>query len=169
MTLLAERTPLFVPPIDRFEADGLTWAIDADAPNWIAVDAGGAHLLAAVSAEPGVAFGTLVARHARDRSLEAGRAWLEVHDFLRALDRARFLSDAPFLRPAYPGRSALAPPEGIRELWIQINNACNLSCAHCLVSSGPGESPGIAPEALRGIVDRAAALGLERLYVTGGE
>jgi len=169
MTVLAERTPLFVPPLDRFESGGLTYAIDAEAPNWIAVDASGAAVLDVLAAEPGIAFGTLVARHARERALEAGRAWLEIHDFLRALDRAGFLADAAFLRAPYPGRAALAPPEGLRELWIQINNACNLACAHCLVSSGPGGDPGVAPDALRRLVDRAAAMGLERLFVTGGE
>ncbi|HET9794333.1 MAG TPA: radical SAM protein, partial [Thermoanaerobaculia bacterium] len=169
MTVLAERTPLFVPPLDRFETGGRTYAIDAAAPNWIAVDEPGAAVLDAIAAEPGIAFGTLVARHAREREREAGRAWLEIHDFVRALDRAGFLAPEPFRRPEYPGRAALASPEGLRELWIQVNNACNLSCAHCLVSSGPGGDPGIEPEALRRLVDRASAMGLERLYVTGGE
>ncbi len=169
MTVLAERTPLFVPPLDRFERDGLTYAIDAGAPNWMAVDADGAVLLDRLAQAPGIAFGTLVARHVSGSPREAGKAWLEVHDFLRALDRAGFLSDREFRREPYAGRAALAPPEGLRELWIQINNACNLTCTHCLVSSGPGGAPGVDPEAFRRLVDRAAEMGLERLYLTGGE
>ncbi|HMA29040.1 MAG TPA: methyltransferase domain-containing protein, partial [Thermoanaerobaculia bacterium] len=82
---------------------------------------------------------------------------------------AGMLSDAPFVREPYPGRAALVEPAGLRELWLQINNACNLTCAHCLVSSGPGGAPGIDPRALARIVDRANELGMERLYVTGGE
>jgi MoaA/NifB/PqqE/SkfB family radical SAM enzyme/SAM-dependent methyltransferase len=169
MTVLAERTPLFVPPLHRFESDGVTYAIDAEAPNWIAVDGPGAALLGALADAPGIPFGAFVARHAAEARLEAGKAWLEIHDFLRALDRSGLLADREFRREPYPGRSAVVAPEGLRELWLQINNACNLTCTHCLVSSGPGESPGIDPAALVRLVDRASALGLERLYVTGGE
>jgi len=110
-----------------------------------------------------------VARYAGERQLEAGKAWVHVHDFLRALHRAGMLSEKPFARAPYPGRAALVTPHGLRELWLQINNACNLSCAHCLVSSGPGKEPGLPLKRLRGIVDRAVALGVERLYITGGE
>lgn len=173
MTVLAERTPLHIPALYTFTEDGILYAVDHEAPNWIAVDARGGELLRAIRAaeETGVplAFGTCVARWAADHQLEAGKAWLHVHDFLRALDRAGMLSDAPFVREPYPGRAALIKPAGLRELWLQINNACNLTCMHCLVSSGPGGAPGIDPEALVRLVDRAKQLGMERLYVTGGE
>lgn len=170
MTILAERTPLHVPALHLFEDDGLTYAVDAAAPNWIVVEQAGRSVLEAIAQGGGaVTFGELVARYARDRQLELGKAWVHVHDFLRALDRAGMLADRPFARAPYPGRLALVAPRGLRELWLQINNACNLSCAHCLVSSGPGQERGLPLERLLAIVDRAAALGLERLYVTGGE
>jgi 7,8-dihydro-6-hydroxymethylpterin dimethyltransferase len=170
MTILAERTPLHVPPLHLFEDDGLTYGVDAAAPNWIVVEPTGRELLDAISVAPGsLTFGGLVARHAAGRQVEAGRAWLHVHDFLQALDRAGILSDEPFTREPYPGRQALVAPQGLRELWLQINNACNLSCTHCLVSSGPGKEPGLPLEQLVGLVDRAVQLGLERLYITGGE
>jgi MoaA/NifB/PqqE/SkfB family radical SAM enzyme/SAM-dependent methyltransferase len=60
-------------------------------------------------------------------------------------------------------------PTTLRELWLHTNNSCNLACTHCLVSSGPGETPGLAPQQLRRVVDEALALGVERFYVTGGE
>jgi MoaA/NifB/PqqE/SkfB family radical SAM enzyme len=110
-----------------------------------------------------------VARHAAERRLEAGKAWLHVHDFAAALGRAGMLAAEPRAAAPYPGRSALVSPQGLRELWLQINNACNLACTHCLVSSGPGGLAGLPPETIRRLVDRAAELGLERLYVTGGE
>ncbi len=173
MTVLSDRTPLFLPPLDRFDESGLSFFIDAGAPNWIAVESGGAGLLArvgdAASSGSPLTFGDLVSSHALEEKLEAGKAWVQVHDFLRALDRAGMLASDPFRRPAYPGRAALVEPKGIRELWIHINNACNLACSHCLVSSGPGGLPGSEPEFLAGLVDRAAELGLERVYVTGGE
>ncbi len=173
MTVLQERTPLHVPALHTFTEDDILYAVDPEAPNWIAVDARGGELLRAIRAagetgEP-LAFGALVARWAAEKRLEAGKAWLHVHDFLRALDRAGMLSEAPLVREPYPGRAALIKPAGLRELWLQINNACNLTCTHCLVSSGPGGAPGIDTGALVRLVDRAAQLGMERLYVTGGE
>ena len=173
MIVLAERTPLHIPALYTFTEDHVFYAVDGEAPNWIAVDARGRELLRTIRAaeETGapLAFGSCVARWAADHQLEAGKAWLEVHDFLRALDRAGMLSDKPFVREPYPGRAALIEPAGLRELWLQINNACNLTCTHCLVSSGPGGAPGIDPEALVRLVDRAVQLGMERLYITGGE
>ena len=172
MTVLAERTPLHLPDLHLFARDGITYAVDPEAPNWIAVDERGESLLATIrsaAAETPLAFGSLVARYAAERQLEAGKAWVHGHDFVRALDRAGMLSETPFVRAPYPGRPALIAPEGLRELWLQINNACNLTCTHCLVSSGPGGAPGVDPEALVRLVDRAKALGMERLYITGGE
>jgi MoaA/NifB/PqqE/SkfB family radical SAM enzyme/SAM-dependent methyltransferase len=173
MTVLAERTPLHIPALHTFESDGVFYAVDPEAPNWIAVDARGERILSEIRSgqEAGapVAFGSLVAHWAAAHQLEAGKAWVHVHDFLRALDRAGLLADAPFVRAPYPGRAALIRPAGLRELWLQINNACNLACTHCLVSSGPGGAPGIDSAALVRLVDRAKELGTERFYVTGGE
>ncbi|HLE84916.1 MAG TPA: radical SAM protein, partial [Thermoanaerobaculia bacterium] len=173
MIELAPSTPLHLPELHTFEENGITYAVDPAAPNWVAVERSGAELLAAVSeaqaAGAPLAFGALVARHAAERRLEAGKAWLHVHDFVSALARSGLLTSEPVALAPYPGRAALARPEGLRELWLQVNNACNLACAHCLVSSGPGGLPGLPAETLVRLVDRAAALGLERLFVTGGE
>jgi MoaA/NifB/PqqE/SkfB family radical SAM enzyme/SAM-dependent methyltransferase len=173
MIELAPSTPLHLPELHTFEENGITYAVDPAAPNWVAVERPGAELLAAVSeaqaAGAPLAFGALVARHAAERRLEAGKAWLHVHDFVGALVRSGLLTSEPVAPAPYPGRAALARPEGLRELWLQVNNACNLACAHCLVSSGPGGLPGLPAETLVRLVDRAAALGLERLFVTGGE
>ena len=173
MTVLAERTPLHVPGLHLFSKGDLHYAVHADAPNWVALDGRAQEILdvvreAGATGSP-ISFGGLVSRYAAEHQLEAGKAWLHVHDFLRALDRAGLLSDAPFASEPYPGRAALVKPDGLRELWLQVNNACNLTCTHCLVSSGPGGAPGVDPAALVRLVDRAKELGMERLYVTGGE
>ncbi len=170
MPALASRTRLHVPALHLFEHDGLSYAIDAAAPNWIVVEPEGRRLLDAISSARGaLTVGELVSRYARERGVETGRAWVAVHDFLGALERAGMLARAAFPREPYPGRLALVQPDGLRELWLQINNACNLACAHCLVSSGPGEDRGPPLDFLIAVVNRAADLGLERLYVTGGE
>ena len=173
MTVFAERTPLHVPELHFFEEGGIEYATDGDAPNWIAVEERGGQLLRAIAAgsragDP-LTFGGLVAQYAAERQLEAGKAWLHVHDFAAALDRAGMLSGEAFSRDVYRGRAELIEPAGLRELWIQINNACNLACTHCLVSSGPKGIGGLPPEKIRAIVDRAHELGLERLFITGGE
>ena len=173
MIELTERTPLHLPELHSFEAGGITYAVDAAAPSWIAVERDGAELLAMIerAQERGRphSLGSLVAQYAAQRRLEAGKAWLHVHDFTTALARTGMLHASPPAVEPYPGRAALLEPDGLRELWLQVNNACNLACTHCLVSSGPGGLPGLPAEALVHLVDRAAALGLERLYVTGGE
>lgn len=169
MTELARDTPLHLPQLHRFDSDGVTYAIDSEAPNWIAVDERGAALLASIESEPGVTFGELVARYASEKQVEAGKAWLHVHDFLAALSRAAVLQHTPVERAAYAGRAALVQPSGLRELWLHINNACNLTCEHCLVSSGPDGLAGLSAEELIATVDSAVSLGAERVYITGGE
>ncbi len=170
MTVLADRTPLHVPELHWFEDDGLMYAVDSAAPNWLVVEPAGRDVLETIARGQGsTTFRELVAQYVGDRQMEPGKAWVHVHDFLRAVDRAGMLSDKPFDREPYPGRAAVVSPQGLRELWLQVNNACNLSCAHCLVSSGPGKEAGLPLERLRAIVDRSVELGLERLYITGGE
>jgi len=170
---LDDQVPLHVPPLHLFGEGGLTYAIDAESPNWIATGARGEEILRLLirGQEKGSpeSVSSLAARYASTRSCEPSVAWMHVHDFVGELARARMVSAHPVRISPYPGRSALLYPQGLRELWIQINNACNLTCAHCLVSSGPGGAPGLEPEALRKLVVRAAALGVERFYLTGGE
>jgi pyruvate-formate lyase-activating enzyme len=170
VTVLEDRTPLHLPELHLLEEDGLTHAVDGAAPNWVAVDSAGRFLLEALrAADHTITFGELTSRYAGRYGLGAGKAWLHVHDFLTSLDRAGMLSDQPFPATRYPGRSALIRPEGLRELWLQLNNNCNLACGHCLVGSGPGKEIGLPLERLKAIVDQAVELGTERLYITGGE
>jgi 7,8-dihydro-6-hydroxymethylpterin dimethyltransferase len=164
---LTEQTPLFVPGLHRFTQDGITYAIDPESPNWIALEENGAAMLELL--EPSMTLGALVSRWSSARGIETGKAWVHAHDFVRALERAGFVAAQPFERAPYEGRAAVVKPRGLRELWLQINNACNLTCTHCLVSSGPKGIGGLPAETLVDLVDDAAALGAERLYITGGE
>src|SRR5262245_25088712 len=173
MNTLTAQTALHVPALSFLDGEGFTCAVDAEAPNWVALDVRGTELLrqiaAATAQSAPLTFAALVARYATAHGLEAGKAWLHVHDFLAALSRASMLFDEPIHREPYAGRSAYIQPRGLRELWLQINNACNLTCTHCLVSSGPGGIPGLATDEIVAVIDAAAALGVERVYVTGGE
>ncbi len=57
-----------------------------------------------------------------------------------------------------------------RALTIAITGACNLRCRHCWVEAGMPTSAGHAPagEVLR-LVDGFAALGVDTIWITGGE
>src|SRR5260370_18981532 len=70
---LATGTPLQVTDLDWFEDDGLSYAVDAAAPNWIVVEPAGRHLLEIIASHDGsITFGALVARYAGERQGEAG-------------------------------------------------------------------------------------------------
>jgi len=167
MPHLTEKTIVYAPPHFAFSEDEVSFFLDEAAPHWVAVDSRGAEILHWLDGE--TPFSALVARYASKKGLEAGKAWLHVHDFLQAGLRPGFLSLTPFERPPYVGRARYVRPEGLRELWLHTNNSCNLACSHCLVSSGPGETPGLPGEAFRRIVSEAVAIGAERFYMTGGE
>ena len=64
----------------------------------------------------------------------------------------------------YLGRSAYLTVDRLHELWIQVNDFCNLACAHCLVSSGPTEGHGLTTGRLRDVIDQAVTLGVERFF-----
>src|SRR5262249_36199050 len=75
MLVPSERTPLHVPELHVFVEDGITYAVDADAPNWVALDEAGArllHELRSSTAAP-ASFGALVAKTAADGGLETGK------------------------------------------------------------------------------------------------
>jgi MoaA/NifB/PqqE/SkfB family radical SAM enzyme/SAM-dependent methyltransferase len=167
MPHLSEKSIVHAPPLYRFREGEIDYFVDEEGPHWIAVDDRGAEIIRGLDGR--TAFGELVARYASCRGLEAGKAWLHTHDFLQACLRAGFLALTPFERPSYEGRGRHAAPSGLRELWLHTNNSCNLVCAHCLVSSGPLETPGLSPEALREVVAEALDIGVERFYLTGGE
>ena len=167
MPHLSERTILHAPPTHQFRDGEIDFFLDADGPHWVAVDDRGSEILQQVDGSR--PFSELVSLYGAKRGLEAGKAWLHVHDFVQANLRAGFLRTHAFERTAYEGRSRYAKPEGLKELWLQTNNSCNLACTHCLVSSGPGGTAGLPPEGLRRVVDEALGMGVERFYVTGGE
>lgn len=167
MPHLSEKTVLHAPRAFSFREDAMDFFLDEEKPHWVAVDARGADILRHVDGRR--PFNELVAWYAERTGLETGKAWLHVHDFLQAMLRAGFLSSAPIDRPVYEGRSRYMRPSGLRELWLHTNNSCNLACTHCLVSSGPGEAPGLPTAELRRVIDEALELGVERFYMTGGE
>ena len=167
MLPITEKTVFHAPAFTRFQVGGLPLLLDAAAPNWAAVEPRALDLLARTDGRATV--GSIVADYAAAHGFEAGRAWVHVHDFFREARRANLVAEAPFVREPYRGRLAYGGPEALSELWIHTNNSCNLSCTHCLVSSGPGGIPGLGTEIVRQAIQQAHALGVYRFYFTGGE
>ncbi len=168
MPHLPESSVLFAPAaIHGFREEDLHFFLDPNAPHWIATDSRGAGIVEGI--REGRSLSELVRVHAAREGLEAGKAWLHVHDFVQEALRAGFLFQQPRHDVAYVGRLRFGRPTSLRELWLHPNNSCNLSCTHCLVGSGPGGTPGLGGSAWAHVVREALAEGVERFYVTGGE
>ncbi len=159
-------TVLHTPALTRWSTDdGVFLALDAEAPNWIATDERGAQVLALLDGRR--TLGEVATRARLYPDLAKGLQ--HVMSFAQALLRAGIAARAPFVRPAYGGRAERLGEWSLREMWLHTNDACNLSCEHCLVSSGPKGSRGLPSETLLDAVDQAAALGVETFFFTGGE
>lgn len=87
---------------------------------------------------------------------------LETSSFLQRLP------DPP--QDNYSGRVSLLPDAvPLRELWLHITDRCNLTCSHCLFSSGPDSGRELELELLKQHIDTAASLGCRLFALTGGE
>jgi len=141
--------------------------IDADGPTWAITDPRGERILAMFDGER--TLNAIVLKWAGEAALEPAKAWLHVSNVAKDALRARLLERTRSARAPYYGRAAYLGAPRLTDLWLHTNNSCNLTCAHCLVESGPDASPGLESDVLFRIVDEALELGVERFFVTGGE
>jgi radical SAM protein with 4Fe4S-binding SPASM domain len=158
---------LRAPAYTTTELCGAVLALDPASPNWITTDARGARLLALFDGK--TPLRNVVSRYAGQMDLDIARAWLHVETFARDALRRGFLSTDAVVPVPYRGRAAYLETDRLRELWLHVNDFCNLSCAHCLVSSGPDRAQGLPTERLIDVIEQAASLGVERFFFTGGE
>lgn len=142
-------------------------ALDPAQPNWIATDDRGMRLLGFFDGK--TPLRDVVAAYAADAKLDVARAWLHVETFARDALRQGFLSRDGAVPVPYLGRSAYLQTDRLAELWLHVNDFCNLACAHCLVSSGPDQSQGLPTARLLDAIDQGVALGVQRFFFTGGE
>ncbi len=166
-TPIEDKTILRAPLYSVQQVPGGVVAIDPAQPHWIGTDDRGLSLLGRFDGR--TSFAQVVRDYAIETGLDVTRAWLHVETFARDGLRHRFLSHDGAAPAPYLGRSAYLDVEQLRELWIQVNDFCNLRCAHCLVSSGPERPQGLPADRIAGAIDQAVALGAERLFFTGGE
>jgi len=168
MPELNERTVLHSRALTQVERKHATVLIDAEGPNWVSADRRGAWLLRAAM-EPPAPFSQLVSRYGHHHQLDSAKAWVHVQALVSEALRHGILSLRPVEYPPYAGRDHYLSVSRLRECWLHMNNSCNLSCAHCLVSASPRGEHGLSTVFWRSIIDQAAALGVDRFYITGGE
>jgi 7,8-dihydro-6-hydroxymethylpterin dimethyltransferase len=158
------RAPAFT--VDRL-GGGRVLALDPAAPNWIVTDERGLEILWRLDGRTPLA--EVAKSYAAATGADLPHAWLHVDTLVRDALRQRFVSTDGAVPLPYLGRAAYLETDRLRELWIQINDFCNLACGHCLVSSGPDREQGLPTDRLLDVIDQAAALGAERIFLTGGE
>jgi radical SAM protein with 4Fe4S-binding SPASM domain len=164
---IKDQTRLHAPAYSVIQVPGGAVALDPARPHWIGIDERGLQLLDRFDGR--TTFVQVVRDYAAERGLDVTRAWLHVETFAHDGLRHGFLSTDGALPAPYLGRSAYLETERLHELWIQVNDFCNLTCDHCLVSSGPQRQQGLPTERITDAIDQAVALGVERLFFTGGE
>ncbi len=88
-----------------------------------------------------------------------------------SLETASFQQRLPDTPPGqYQGRQTLiSEQQPLHELWLHITDRCNLTCTHCLFSSGPDSDRELTLQQLQRHVDAAAAQGCRLFALTGGE
>ena len=97
MRPITERTVFHAPSFVRFRAGGHPLLLDPEAPNWAAIEPRGCEIL---DRTDGLApVGRIVADHAAAHGLEAGKAWLHVHDFYREARRSQLVSESRYRVP----------------------------------------------------------------------
>ena len=166
MNLTDDRV-LFPPETLSLGNNNVAVLIDPEGPNWLATDPRGTAILSRFDGKR--TFGEVVTDYATENGFEWAKAWQHVDTITRDALRQKFLSDAPFQRAPYAGRAGHLDGMTLSELWIHTNNSCNLSCRHCLVSSGPDGDPGLPAEKILDVITQARTLGTKRFCFTGGE
>ena len=167
LTYIEDDTLLRAPAFSVVKVSEGTVAVDPAFPNWIVTDDRGTLLLEQFDGR--TSFADIVKRYAVQSGLNATRAWLHVETFARDALRQGFLSTDGAAPVPYLGRKAYLETTRLNELWIQVNDFCNLSCEHCLVSSGPSLDQGLDTSCIEDAIDQAVTLGVTRVFFTGGE
>ncbi|HIA13890.1 MAG TPA: methyltransferase domain-containing protein [Nitrospirales bacterium] len=167
MNMLQDTTILYRPEYAEFKRNGVHFFVDGDRPNWASTDWRGAALLRLIDGRR--TLKDLVRDYGEQVQVDPLRSWVHVRGYVQAALRSEMLSLDPIASEIYSGRASYLRPSGLNEFWVHTNNSCNLTCAHCLVSSHPGADPGPSTDHLLRVMTEAKELGVSRFYFTGGE
>jgi MoaA/NifB/PqqE/SkfB family radical SAM enzyme/SAM-dependent methyltransferase len=137
--------------------------VDPSAPHWLATNDDGTRVIRQLRA--GRTVDEISYRYAKSRGIALEHALRAVRCF--ADEVTEFVFPPP--GPAYEGRARYLRPGRLREVWFHVTDQCNLTCRHCLVSSGPAREDGLPRDELCRAIRQAADLGADTYYFTGGE
>ncbi|MDO8751712.1 MAG: radical SAM protein [Dehalococcoidia bacterium] len=162
-TLIEADSILYAPSVVQQQREGVCLLIDPAAPNWVSTNGLGSQVVRRCDGRH--TLGEIVESLSHELEL---KAWDLVH-FIHQAVGAGILSTGPDLAPAYRGRAEAIGPEKLEELWITTNLSCPLRCKHCLVNAGVKPPRPMTTAEIEKLVDDAVALGVKRIYFTGGE
>ncbi len=154
---------LYSPSFVQQQRDGVYLLIDPNAPNWASTNRLGSQVVRRCDGRH--TLQELAESLSREMELEAG----DTVQFIRQAVEAGLVSTTPDLVPAYRGRSQAIGCGKLEELWITTNLSCPLRCKHCLVNGGKEPVKPMTTREIEKLVDDAVALGVKRIYFTGGE
>ena len=154
-------------PLKFFRRKNFTIVLDPLSPNWITVNREGETVLRQLLS--GLSRDEMAIGFCRRRKFGLREGLPVIDDFISEI--TPFLDGRSRLKDpsGYRGRSAYLKPTALKEFWIHINNRCNYTCRHCLVSSDPARDDGLPTEVLKEVIAEARELGSEVFYFTGGE
>jgi radical SAM protein with 4Fe4S-binding SPASM domain len=153
--------------LEKIDLKGISILLDPVNPNWVATDETGEKILRLFDGRR--TFNEVVQAYAGETGFEGVKAWQHVDTIAQDAVRQKFLSEDQVEPTPYEGRELHLEHETLTDLWIHTNNSCNLSCKHCLVSSGPDGDEGLSTSRLLDVINQARSLGTKYFYFTGGE
>lgn len=134
--------------------------VDPVAPNWALVSERAARLAMVCDGRKSVS------EVAADCG--AGMKTAEALSVLESLRESGILRDASESSRAQD--SGRQDPDRLTELWLHINDTCNLSCVHCLLGDRRQSTRGVLPaDVARRAIRQGLDLGVRQFYITGGE
>ena len=155
------------PRTETTRSDRFAFLVDPEGPNWLATNASGSSILERFDGKR--SFGEIVNQYAVDAGYEFAKAWQHVETVTLDALRQKYLQSEITSQELYSGRAPYLEEEPLREVWLHTNNSCNLTCRHCLVSSGPDGDPGLPTAKLLELIQETRTLGAKRYFFTGGE
>lgn len=154
---------LYSPQLVQLQRNDVHLLIDPASPNWASVNGLGSLIIRRCNGMNTLAE---VTENVRDIS---NVHLADIKRFISNAIDAGMISTIPDLSPAYPGRSLAIAPNLLEELWINTNVSCPLRCRHCLVDGGSEPVPPLTTNEIKNLVDDGLALGVKRIYFTGGD
>ncbi len=127
----------------RFKHDTTPVYLSRKGPTWFVPDSAGDSVLQSLMDIPG------------------GNLSIEEQRFLQRLPANNF--------EPYTGRTGKYSIPQLRELWFHLTNNCNMSCKHCLFSSGGTAGASLEAEYVLDSATMASKMGCTVFALTGGE